>query len=140
MTTETTKNKGWLVVFAGVAINLALGILYSWSIFKDSISKSIDTGGDGAFTWSKAALNDPYAVCILVFAFSMILAGKIQDKYGPRVTALIGGVLVGIGFFILSSTTSYALWVLGFGVLAGMGIGLWISSGLHSSISYIFGK
>ncbi|HRS18952.1 MAG TPA: OFA family MFS transporter [Bacteroidales bacterium] len=136
MTTETTKNKGWLVVFAGVAINLALGILYSWSIFKDSISKSIDTGGDGAFTWSKAALNDPYAVCILVFAFSMILAGKIQDKYGPRVTALIGGVLVGIGFFILSSTTSYALWVLGFGVLAGMGIGFGYSAATPPALKW----
>lgn len=136
MTTETIKNKGWLVVFSGVAINLALGILYSWSIFKDSISKSIEAGGEGAFTWSKAALNDPYAVCILVFAFSMILAGKIQDKYGPRVTALIGGVLVGIGFFILSSTTSYALWVLGFGVFAGMGIGFGYSAATPPALKW----
>jgi len=31
---EAIKNKGWTVVTAGLAINLALGVLYAWSIFK----------------------------------------------------------------------------------------------------------
>lgn len=82
----------------------------------------------GAFNWEIASLNDPYAVCILVFAFTMILAGKIQDKKGPRITASIGGALVGAGFILLYFTTSYALWVLGFGVLAGLGIGFGYAS------------
>ena len=123
MTTETIKNKGWMVVFAGLALNLALGILYTWSVFKDNILLSIQSGGEGAFNWDLAKLNDPYVICILVFAFSMIPAGKLQDKKGPRITALIGGVLVSAGFILTSLTTSYAMWVLGFGVLAGMGIG-----------------
>ncbi len=128
MTAATYKNRGWLVVFAGLTINLALGILYSWSIFKDAIYQSIRQGGPGAFDWPESALNDPYAVCILVFAFTMILAGKIQDKKGPRLTAAIGGVLVAAGFVLLSTTTSYVLWVLGFGVLAGIGIGFGYAS------------
>jgi MFS transporter, OFA family, oxalate/formate antiporter len=128
MTSVASKNRGWLVVFAGLTINLALGILYSWSIFKDAIYLSIQKGGEGAFTWDEAALNDPYAVCILVFAFTMILAGKIQDKKGPKITAAIGGVLVAAGFILLAFTTSYALWVLGFGILAGIGIGFGYAS------------
>lgn len=123
MTTETIKNKGWVVVFAGLALNLALGILYAWSVFKDNILLSIQKGGEGAFNWDLASLNDPYVICILVFAFSMIPAGKLQDKKGPRITALIGGLLVSAGFILTSQTTSYAMWVLGFGVLGGMGIG-----------------
>lgn len=123
MTTETIKNKGWTVVFAGLALNLALGILYTWSVFKDNILLSIQKGGEGAFNWDLSKLNEPYSICILVFAFSMIPAGKLQDKKGPRITALIGGVLVSAGFILTSLTTSYAMWVLGFGVLAGMGIG-----------------
>ncbi len=118
---DTLKNKGWLVTFAGVGINLALGILYAWSIFKDEIAKSIESGG--LFTWDKASINDPYAACCLVFAFAMILAGKVQDKVGPKITALIGGTLVGIGMFWISQTTSYASWVLGFGVFVGLGLG-----------------
>ena len=31
--TEAVKNKGWTMTFAGLGINLALGILYAWSMF-----------------------------------------------------------------------------------------------------------
>ncbi|MBU2550972.1 MAG: OFA family MFS transporter [Proteobacteria bacterium] len=117
-----SSNKGWVVTFAGTGINLALGILYTWSIFKQAIKHSMEKGGPGSFNWDPATLNDPYAVCCIVFALAMILAGKVQDRIGPRVTALIGGVLVGLGFIWISQTTGYASWVLGFGVLAGLGI------------------
>jgi nitrate/nitrite transporter NarK len=118
-----SKNHGWTVTFSGTGINLALGILYAWSIFKGAIKTSIDKGGPGAFTWDPASLNDPYALCCLVFAFATVLAGKLQDKFGPRVTAFLGGVLVSIGLILISQTTSYAAWLLGFGLLAGTGIG-----------------
>lgn len=120
---EKIKHKGWSVTFSGTGINLALGILYTWSIFKGAIKESIEAGGAGAFTWNLAALNDPYAICCIVFAFATVLAGKCQDKFGPRLTAFIGGILVGIGFILISQTTSYVVWVLGFGLLAGTGIG-----------------
>jgi MFS family permease len=125
---EHKVNKGWSVVFAGTGINLALGILYAWSIFKGAIATSIDTAAktgitDGAFTWDKASINDPYAVCCLVFSFAMIVAGRLQDRIGPRATAITGGLLVGAGFIMASMSTNYYSWVTGFGVLAGLGIG-----------------
>jgi MFS family permease len=121
MSTETpSKNHGWLVAFAGLGINLALGILYAWSLIKGKI-------GD-TFGWDKARLNDPYALCCLVFAFTMILAGRCQDKFGPRVTASVGGLLVGAGLFWVSTTSDYLVWLLGFGVLVGVGIGFGYSS------------
>ena len=116
------KDRSITVVLAAVGINLALGILYTWSIFKGAIKDSIVKGGPTSFDWDIASLNDPYAVCCLVFAFVMILAGKIQDRFGPRLTATIGGVLVGIGFIWLSQTTQYVSWIIGFGVLVGTGI------------------
>jgi MFS family permease len=120
---HSVTHKGWVVTFGGTGINLALGILYTWSIFKAAIKKSIETEGQGAFNWDLASLNDPYAICCIVFAFAMILAGKCQDRFGPRITAFIGGLLVGIGFIWISQTTDYVSWVLGFGLLAGIGIG-----------------
>ena len=134
--TKNVKNKGWIVTFSGTGINLALGILYTWSIFKGAIKKSIEAGGTGAFSWDLAKLNDPYAVCCLVFAFSMILAGKCQDKFGPRITAFIGGILVGLGFLLISQTTSYAVWIAGFGVLAGAGIGFGYSSATPPALKW----
>ena len=120
---ETIKNRGKQVMMAGLGINLALGVLYAWSIFKGAIKASIEKGGPDAFHWSLSSINDPYALCCLVFAFAMILAGKCQDKLGPARTALIGGLLVGSGFTLMSFSNSYAAWVTGFGVLAGAGFG-----------------
>src|SRR5512135_1355710 len=107
---DVIKNKGWSVVAAGLAINLALGVLYAWSIFKGAIKASIEKGGEGAFTWSLSSINDPYAICCLTFAFAMIVAGKCQDRLGPARTALIGGLLVGSGFTLMSFSNSYAAW------------------------------
>ena len=136
MLKKEVKNKGWSVTFAGIGINLALGILYTWSIFKGAIKQSIETGGKGSFNWDLASLNDPYAVCCIVFAFAMILAGRCQDRFGPRITALIGGILVGTGFILISQSTSYMAWVTGFGILAGTGIGFGYSSATPPALKW----
>ena len=113
---------------AGTGINLALGILYAWSIFKSAIEKD--------FGWSAEQLNDPYAVCCLVFAFVMILGGRCQDRFGPRRTAMVGGVLVAVGLGIASQSTQYLNWVLGFGVLAGAGIGFGYSAATPPALKW----
>src|SRR5208283_4103320 len=123
-----TANRGWLVTFSGTGINLALGILYTWSMFKGAIEKE--------FGWQGSQLNDPYALCCLVFAFAMILAGRCQDRFGPRLTASIGGLLVGAGFVLCSTTNSYGVWLLGFGVLVGTGIGFGYSSATPPALKW----
>ena len=133
---KSDKKTGWVVTFAGTGINLALGILYTWSIFKGAIKNSIEQRGEGGFNWDLASLNDPYAVCCIVFAFVMILAGKVQDRFGPRLTAFMGGILVGIGFIWISQTTSYLAWVIGFGVLAGAGIGFGYASATPPALKW----
>lgn len=133
---QSGSNKGWRVVYAGTGINLALGVLYAWSIFKGAIKASIEKGGPGAFQWDIASINDPYAVCCLTFAFAMILAGKCQDKIGPAKTALIGGLLVGAGFTLTALSPSYIAWVIGFGVLAGAGFGFGYSAATPPALKW----
>jgi MFS family permease len=120
---------------AGLGINLALGILYTWSIFKQAIKESIE-GADGRFAWDLAYLNDPYAVCCLAFAFSMILAGRIQDKLSPRVTAVIGGLLTGFGLLWISQSYSLLNWIIGFGLLMGTGLGFGYASATPPAIKW----
>lgn len=129
-------NKGLQVTMAGVGINLALGVLYAWSIFKGAIKTSIEKGGPDAFQWNLTSINDPYALCCLVFAFVMIFGGKCQDKIGPARTALIGGLLVGCGFTLMSFSNSYAAWVIGFGVLAGSGFGFGYSAATPPALKW----
>jgi MFS transporter, OFA family, oxalate/formate antiporter len=122
------SNRGWSVTLAGTGINLALGVLYTWSMFKAAIGKE--------FGWKDAQLNDPYALCCLIFAFSMILAGRCQDKVGPRWTASVGGLLVGAGLVLISTTQSYMVWVIGFGVLVGLGLGFGYSSATPAALKW----
>lgn len=136
MNNTEVKNRGWIVTMSGLFINLALGILYAWSVLKEAISQSIQIGGEGSFDWDTISLNDPYAVCILSFAFSMMFAGTLQDKKGPAFTAKIGGLLVGIGFIIASLSTNYYFWIIGFGLLGGTGIGFGYSSTTPAALKW----
>ena len=126
------RNPGWKVVWAGTGINLALGILYAWSIFKTAMEKNLG--------WDPAKLNDPYAICCLVFSFSMILAGRCQDRIGPRWTATLGGILVATGLAMASQSENYFVWILGFGVLVGIGIGFGYSSATPPALKWFPGS
>jgi OFA family oxalate/formate antiporter-like MFS transporter len=66
----------------------------------------------------------------------MVPAGRMQDKFGPRVVAAIGGVLVGMGFIMASMTTSLIGYLIGFGVLAGAGIGFGYASATPAAVKW----
>jgi len=66
----------------------------------------------------------------------MILAGKCQDRIGPARTALIGGLLVGVGFLLMAFSNSYTAWVFGFGILAGSGIGFGYSAATPPALKW----
>ncbi len=92
------KNHGWAVTFAGMGINLALGILYTWSVFSKGIPAE--------WGWSETDKSLPYMFACLIFSLVMVPAGRMQDKIGPRITATIGGLLVGLGLIFASRNTS----------------------------------
>ncbi len=122
------ENHGWRVTFAGMGINLALGILYSWSVISKRIPE--DWG------WNEDDKSLPYMVACLVFSIIMVLAGRMQDKMGPRLVATIGGILVGLGFVLASMTSTVLVFVIGFGVLAGAGIGFGYASATPPAVKW----
>ncbi len=122
------RNRGWSVAFAGLGINLALGVLYTWSV----VSKGIpDTWG-----WSEAARSLPYSVACLIFSLIMVPAGRMQDRIGPRTVASIGGLLVGVGMLSASQTTTVLGFIIGFGLLAGAGIGFGYASATPPAVKW----
>ncbi len=123
------KNRGPVVTAAGLGINLMLGVLYSWAVFKSAMQT--DWG------WSVDKAGIPYALCCLVFAFAMIPAGKLQDKLSPRLVATIGGVLVGLGMALCAiAGNSFPAVVIGFGVLVGAGIGFGYASATPPAVKW----
>lgn len=126
----TGKSRGWTVTLAGTGLNLALGVLYAWSVIAKALSK--DWG------WSATDASRPYAVACGVFAIMMVFAGRAQDKFGPRIVAALGGALTGLGLILSSfaSKDNAMLMIIGFGILAGTGIGLGYASATPPAIKW----
>lgn len=123
------RNPGSTVVLAGTGVNLALGVLYSWSVIAGGIPK--------AWGWSAADRALPYSIACFVFALSMIPAGRLQDRFGPRWVVLVGGLLMGSGLIVSSlGGASLAGYVIGFGVLTGIGIGFGYASATPAAVKW----
>ncbi|WP_163922688.1 OFA family MFS transporter [Photobacterium sp. Alg240-V54] len=103
------------ILVAGFCINLCMGILYAWSVFKKALV--VDLG------WSNADASLPYTVAIITFALSLLVAGILQDRMGPRRVLILGTVMVGLGMIVSSFATTPMMLVLTFGIMTGSGIG-----------------
>jgi OFA family oxalate/formate antiporter-like MFS transporter len=96
-------------------MNLALGSLYAWSVFVLPLEQE--------FGWTRAETSWVFTIAVICFALSFVLAGRIQDALGPRPCAITGAILVSLGFFLTSFTSSLLFLYLAFGVIVGIGNG-----------------
>jgi MFS transporter, OFA family, oxalate/formate antiporter len=104
----------WWRLAGGLSMNLALGTLYAWSVFVTPL--------ETRFGWKRADTSMVFTIAVVTLALSFAVAGRIQDKFGPLPCSLIGGILVSLGFYLCSFTTSlnylcvcFAIWGLGNG-------------------------
>jgi OFA family oxalate/formate antiporter-like MFS transporter len=129
---EREPTKAWVVVFAGMAVNLCLGILYAWSVWKKALVDKVKADAGQIMTGINAGwpyLTDTqgtlaYFLCGLIFALFMIPGGKLQDRYGPKLGASLGGLSLASGCIIAGLMKSYLGLIIGFGILGGIGMGL----------------
>ena len=96
---------------------MALGAVYGWSVFRGPLIKQ--------FHWSISEVTLTFTIAIFVLGFASFFGGLWLRRVGPRVVAVTGGVLYGLGVF-LASFSSIGLWwlYLTYGVLGGIGLGL----------------
>ncbi|MDQ0285935.1 MFS family permease [Desulfofundulus luciae] len=107
--------RAWSVPLAGMGINLALGVLYTWSVFAAALIDQLH--------WTKTQSQFPYTLACVMFALFMVPAGRMVDKFGPRLVATIGGILAGAGMIISGVTQSLAGITIGFGLIVGAALG-----------------
>ncbi|MEI7639695.1 MAG: MFS transporter, partial [Syntrophus sp. (in: bacteria)] len=115
MAGEKTFNR-WLVVVGAMLIQVSLGAVYIYSVFKPSLIAKFPT-------WSATDLALPSQLILAFFAMGVIFAGKIQDKIGPRIVATVGGAMLGAGLIIASFATDLMMFTIAFSVIGGLGIG-----------------
>ncbi|MGD0828560.1 MAG: OFA family MFS transporter [Desulfobaccales bacterium] len=129
---DKVPGKAWVVVFAGTAVNLCLGILYAWSVWSKALineskaaAGAIQEGLNAGWPYlTNSQAADPFMICIIIFTLLMIPGGKIQDKLGPKVGAITGGLFLALGCIIAGLMKSYGGLIFGFGILGGIGMGI----------------
>ena len=137
----------WLVVAAGVTVNLCLGVLYAWSVWKANLVATADRPAGTAMTglnegWvylSQGEATWAYAVCGFTFALTMIPGGRLQDRYGPRAGAAVAAVALMLGCLVAGFAQSFAGLVVGFGLLGGVGMGFGYAAATPAAVKW-FGR
>src|SRR5215471_10739103 len=103
------------VAVGGVLLNLVLGTSYAWSAFVLPLERQ--------FGWTRTQTSITFTIIVFNIALWFAVAGRLQDRFGPRPIAALGGALFGLGFLLGSFTTSLSWLYLAFGALLGAGNG-----------------
>jgi MFS transporter, OFA family, oxalate/formate antiporter len=111
----------WLFLPLGITTLLCLGTVYSWSIFRKPLEGILSKPG---MTIGAIDTLSPFAVLLIVFAILMPISSRYIDRYGATTVTAIGGLIVGLGYFLSSFATSIPLLVITYGVIAGAGVGI----------------
>ena len=118
MTAKNNLNKRWLYLVAGVFTMLFSGVLYAWSILKIPFKSD--------FNWSDSVLAFNFTLTMCFFCLGAFFGSLICKKLGTKITLIIAGALVALGFGatgLLSAEIPYLLY-LTYAILAGTGIGI----------------
>lgn len=109
----------WVPLLGGVLGSTTCGLLlYAFSVFIKPLR--------GEFGWTATEVQLAYAIAVLIFGLMTFPAGKLSDRFGPRPVVVIGGAILGIGFFMVStikSASDLSLLYIYYGVIAGFGGG-----------------
>lgn len=112
----------WILVILGMALNLCLGTIYSWSVFVTPLTEYFTKVLGQQVTPSEVLM--PFSVFLAFFALAMPFTGKYLDRYGPRLIIITGGILTGLGWLLASTVSSVQMLYLVYGVIGGVGVGI----------------
>jgi MFS transporter, OFA family, oxalate/formate antiporter len=108
----------WTVVIGALLVQVILGTVYGFSVFVQPL--------EAEFGWSRATTQWAFSFALATFAITMIPAGRLQDRIGPRKVATIGGLLLGVSFLLgaalVAEDRPWALYIT-YGLIGGAGIG-----------------
>lgn len=132
MSTSPSKINPWVRVLAGTIMNIMLGSVYSWSVFRGEF--------ESAFGWTTTQSGVPYTLLLALFAFTMPIGGIIMKKIGLRSTSLIGTTLLGGAWILVGAAQNPTVTILGYGILGGIGVGISYGVSVNLAASWLPGR
>lgn len=120
MSAITQNKQGLKVLFTGAFLQLFLGIIYVWSVFKNPVSLY--------YGWEASSVGLTANFMLCFFVIGILSGGKLQMIIGTKLTTLIGGLMVAVGmlataFIPAGSSAPVFLIYLFYGIIGGFGVG-----------------
>jgi OFA family oxalate/formate antiporter-like MFS transporter len=118
MSNENLESKRWLIAIGAIVMQLCLGTVYAWSVFKKPLM--------GAHGWAEMPTQLTFMILMGVVGCAAAFGGTLVDKKGPKFVATVGGILFGIGTLLsgfADQSGSLPLLYLGYGIIGGLGNG-----------------
>jgi MFS transporter, OFA family, oxalate/formate antiporter len=114
---ERHEPNRWLIAAAGVVMQIALGAVYAWSVFRIPLTKT--------YGWTISEVTLVFELAILTLGFAAFVGGLWMKKVGPRRVAIVAGLCYGAGVVLAGQARGniHALY-LSYGILGGIGLGL----------------
>ncbi len=106
---------GYVVVAVAFLIStVTMGGMYSFGVFFKPLVAE--------FGWTRAMTSSAYSLRHLVFGFFGILCGRLTDKFGPRIVLTVCGILLGLGYLLMSQISAIWHLYLFYGVIIAAGM------------------
>jgi len=129
----------WRVPPAALAIHLAVGQAYAFSVFNLPLTRQIGVTASAPRDWSLTTVTWIFSLAIVFLGLSAAVFGKWLERVGPR-KAMFASALCFSGGFLTAAlgVTLHQFWLvlLGYGVLGGIGLGLGYISPVSTLIKW----
>ena len=114
MRTDTPHRS--IIALAGVFMQIALGAVYAWSVFRIPLTQT--------YGWTVSQVTLAFELAILVVGFAAFAGGMWMKRSGPRPVAIAAARLYGSGTALAGLSHNLTLLYLTYGVMGGAGLGL----------------
>jgi len=116
---------GYIVVISGFLILVSMyGTLYSFGVFFKPVLTE--------FGWTRAIASGAYSLCFILSGAVAMVAGRLNDRFGPRAVMSCSGLLLGLGYFLMSKISAIWELYLFYGLIVGVGMGGGIAPSLST--------
>ncbi|MFC1954392.1 MFS transporter [Chloroflexota bacterium] len=106
---------GYILVAASFGIQIvAWGIYNAYGIFFNPLLIE--------FGWSRAVISGAASMSQILIGLGAIVLGNLNDKFGPRILMTSCGILIGLGYFLMSQVNSVWQLYLFYGLIVGFGV------------------
>ncbi len=106
---------GYIVAAAAVTImTIAWGASRTFGVFLEPML--------GEFGWTRAGISGSFTLNMIVMGLLAIVAGRLTDRFGPRVVVIGCGLFLGSGYLLISQVSAIWHLYLFYGVITGIGM------------------